>query len=121
MNYELKFYYGNSNNDVQFLGAYALADDYTYNHYLQLTSFKIEFSVWFNHYDNVFIHRNVIVDRNTICVEGTTDNGDTKAIYIISNDLSKIKFLTEEQFRNQNKINELINQIAKEDIRRFLK
>ncbi|MFN6378233.1 MAG: hypothetical protein ACK4WD_03095 [Flavobacteriales bacterium] len=121
MNYELKFYYGENTNEVVFLGQYPLADKYTYDHYLSLINHKIPFSVWFNHYEGLFIHRNVVVDANTMCNEGEIDNGNTKVIFILSMDANNIQLLTDEEYRNQNKINELINQISKEDVSRFFR
>lgn len=121
MEYELKFYYGKSTNEVVFLGKYPLADKNTYAHYLALITNRIIFSVWFNSFEGELIHRNVLIDGKTLCSEGETDNGKTKAIFIITMDAKNIKLLTDEEFKNQNKINELINQIAKEDLSRFFR
>ena len=120
MNYELKFYYGSATNDVLFLGSYQLADEYTFNHYKQLIGFNIPFSIWFEHNDNILpYHRNVIVDNTALIADGITDNGLTTAFFIVAQDFSKLKFLTKEQFNDQNKINELINQLSRENLSRF--
>jgi len=121
MEYELKFYYGENTNEVVYLGRYPLADQYTYDHYLNLINHKVVFSVWFNHYEGNLIHRNVIVDANTLCSEGEIDNGNTKVIFILTMNVNNIQLLTDEEYRNQNKINELINQISKEDVSRFFR
>lgn len=121
MEYELKFYYGENTNEVVFLGRYPLADQHTYNHYLNLINNKVAFSVWFNHYDGNFVHRNVIVDAETLCSEGEIDNGKTRVIFILTMNADNIQLLTEEEYRNQNKINALINQISKEDVSRFFR
>jgi hypothetical protein len=121
MDYELRFYYGKNTNEVVFLGKYALADKYTYDHYLNLINNHIIFSVWFNHFAGEHIHRNVIVDGKSLCSEGETDNGKTQVIFIVTMDVNNIKLLTDAEFKNQNKINELINQIAKEDLSRFFR
>jgi len=121
MEYEIKFYYGENTNEVIFLGKYPLADKYTFDHYLDLINNHIVFSVWFNHFEGEHIHRNIIVDGKALCSEGDTDNGRTKAIFIITMDVNNIKLLTDAEFKNQIKINELINQIAKEDLSRFFR
>ena len=119
MNYELKFYYGQSPSDVQYLGSYKLHDLATFDHYRKLILHRMPFSVWFEHFDIESWHKNAIVDHTALTAEGTTDNGSTTAYFIVINDPSKLKFLTHEEFQDQNKINELINQLSKENITRY--
>ena len=121
MEYELKFYYGKSTNEVVFLGNYPLADIKTYEHYLDLLKNQIIFSVWVNNFEGELIYRNVLVDKKTLYYESDTDYENTKSIFIITLDANNIKQFTNEEFNNQNKINEFVEKIAKEDLSRFFR
>lgn len=119
MNYELKFYFGPNTNEVQFLGSYKLADLHTFNHYKNLINSNVPFGIWFEHYDSEKFHRNFLVDNTALRAEGLIDNDETTVFFIVTSDPTKIKFLTKAEYNDQNKINELINQISKESIARF--
>ena len=80
MNYELKFYYGPNTEDTIFLGSYVLADETTYNHYLNLINARIPFNIWFELMGSEYMHRNVLVNHRTVTVPTITDDGKTKAI-----------------------------------------
>ncbi len=122
MNYELKFYFGNVNdNEVTFLGSYKLADEATFNHYKNLINSGIPFSIWFEHYDNEYCHRNFLVNHLTAKADGLTDDDKTTAYFFINSDIESLKFLTREQFKNEYKINELINQLSRENISRYFR
>lgn len=113
MKYEINFYLGTYPNDVRALGTLKLADINTYQHYLNLLNSDQPFNIWFNHYDNEYIHRNarLIKDNSYTFHEVNTTDPPTKSIAILLSDVNKVTFLTDSEFKNQGRIAELFKQI----------
>ena len=82
---------------------------------------KIRFNIWFDFLEGEFIHRNFEINEKTDFREGkiVADNENTKAIFIITNDINDLLFLTDSEFKKQDRISELINQLSKEDLTKY--
>ena len=122
MKYTIKIYFGSRPDSVKYLGEYPVSNRSSLDHYKELKENGMPFDIWFEHFDGDRPYRNIVVDQQSILLDSASDHPNpSESLTIICQDLSKLKFLTSEEFHDKAKVESLIDKIDPEDIKRFLK
>lgn len=128
MKFSINCFYDASNganfDEMIYLGNVGLVDKYTYDHYLSLLNGKIPFAISFEVFDFIkgeFNYHNFNVDyKNTFFAEAPNGSGDS-IIILYTNERQNHSFLSQEEYNDTQKLNDLLKDLSKRDLSQYFK
>ena len=126
MDYTIKCFYdpsgGRNYENLMYVGGYRLADETTYNHYLNLLTNRTPFNIGFESFDmteRAFVHHLINVIPGQMVWGDGENTANEKIILIVTPIRANISSISAEEYHDEAKINEMLERIGRQNLTRF--